>query len=359
MNKPREKIVMVDDNITSLTLGKNIMAEMYDIFTSPTGKKLFLLLEKIDPDLILLDIEMPEMNGYEVMKLLKAHQKTADIPVIFLTAKNDTSSELEGLSLGAVDYISKPFSPPLFLKRIELHLLVESQRRALVNYNDNLREMVRAKTKSVLDLQTAVLRTVANLVEHRDENTGGHVDRTKGYLAILLDALLERKLYTDEVQSWDRDFFLQSSQLHDLGKISIKDSILLKPAKLTEEEFTEIKKHAEFGIKIIEEIQKELPEESDFLEYAKILAGTHHEKWNGSGYPYGLKEHNIPLPGRLMAIADVYDALISIRPYKQPLSHEEAVKIITDGKGSQFEPDLIDLFLLVADKFTLLVKGGT
>jgi putative two-component system response regulator len=359
MDKLREKIVLVDDNITNLTLGKNILTEKYDIFTVPSGEKLFFLLEKVNPNLILLDIEMPEMNGYEVMKLLKVNQKTADIPVIFLTAKSDTSSELEGLTLGAVDYISKPFSPPLLLKRIELHLLVESQKKALVNYNDNLQEMVMAKTKNVLDLQNAVLRTVANLVEHRDENTGGHVERTRGYLAILLDAMVERGLYVDEVQSWDRDFFLQSSQLHDVGKIAIKDSILLKPGKLTDEEFTEMKTHAECGMKIIEKMQEELPEESDFLEYAKVLAGTHHEKWNGTGYPYGLKEHNIPLPGRLMAIADVYDALISVRPYKAPLTHEDAVRIITEGKGSQFEPDLIDLFLHVSDKFTQLVKGGT
>jgi putative two-component system response regulator len=355
MDNPRKKIVLVDDNITNLTLGKNILTEKYDVFTVPSGEKLFVLLEKVSPNLILLDIEMPEMNGYEVIKHLKADQKVAGIPVIFLTAKSDTSSELEGLILGAVDYISKPFSPPLLLKRIELHLLVESQKKALINYNDNLQEMVKEKTKTVLDLQNAVLKTVANLVEHRDEITGGHVERTKGYLAILLDTMREKGPYKEEVESWDRDFFLQSSQLHDLGKISIRDSILLKPGNLTGDEFNEMKNHTLFGVKIIEEIEKETPE-SSFLKYAKILAGTHHEKWNGSGYPYGLKEQEIPLPGRLMAIADVYDALISIRPYKKPLAHEDAVQIITDGKGSHFEPDLVDLFLQVSDQFALLVR---
>jgi putative two-component system response regulator len=359
MDAVREKIVLVDDNITNLMLGKNILTEKYDIFTVPSGEKLFLLLEKIKPDLILLDIEMPEMNGYEVIKKLKANSEAAHIPVIFLTAKNDSSSELEGLTLGAIDYISKPFSPPLLLKRIELHLLVESQKEELMDYNNNLQQMVRDKTKTVLDMQNSVLKTVANLVEHRDEITGGHVERTKGYLAILLDAMMAQHLYHDEVKSWDREFFLQSSQLHDLGKISIRDSILLKPDKLTPEEFEIMKNHSLFGVKIIEEIQKETPE-SSFLTYAKILAGTHHEKWNGSGYPFGLKEGNIPLPGRLMAIADVYDALISVRPYKKPLTHEEAVNIIADGKGSHFEPDLIDLFLTVAEDFARLVKerGG-
>jgi putative two-component system response regulator len=259
------------------------------------------------------------------------------------------------LSLGAIDYISKPFSPPLLVKRIELHLLVESQKRALIQYNNNLQDMVKAKTRTVLALQNSVLKTVANLVEHRDEITGGHVERTMDYLSILLDAMIEQRLYRDEVQSWDREFFLQSSQLHDLGKISIRDSILLKPDKLTPEEFNEMKNHALFGVKIIEEIEKETPE-SSFLQYAKILAGTHHEKWNGSGYPFGLKEQDIPLPGRLMAIADVYDALISVRSYKKPFTHEEAVAIIAEGKGSHFEPELIDLFLTVSDKFAQFVR---
>ncbi|MDR3168163.1 MAG: response regulator [Treponema sp.] len=355
MENMRKKIVLVDDNITNLTLGKNILINDYDIFTVPSGEKLFILLEKITPDLILLDIEMPEMNGYEVIKRLKAVEKNADIPVIFLTAKNDPSSELEGLSLGAMDYISKPFSPPLLLKRIALHLLVESQKKKLQDYNDNLQQMVEQKTKTILNLQNAVLKTVANLVEHRDEITGGHVERTRDYLAILMDAMIQANLYQDEISSWDIDFFLQSSQLHDVGKISIKDSILLKPGKLTPEEFEEMKNHTIFGVKIIEEIEKDSPE-SSFLKHAKILAGTHHEKWDGTGYPYGYGGNEIPLQGRLMAIADVYDALISVRPYKEPLSHETAVKIIADGKGTHFDPTLIGLFLAVSDKFAEIVE---
>jgi putative two-component system response regulator len=168
--------------------------------------------------------------------------------------------------------------------------------------------------------------------------------------------MIEQDLYKEEVKSWDREFFLQSSQLHDLGKISISDSILLKPGRLTPEEFETMKNHTLFGVKIIEEIEKDTPDNS-FLQYAKVLAGTHHEKWDGSGYPDGLKGHDIPLPGRLMAIADVYDALISVRPYKEPISHEKAVNIIAEGKGSHFEPGLIDMFLLVADKFAQLVEG--
>jgi putative two-component system response regulator len=356
MENQRKKIVLVDDNITILTMGSFILTEKYDIFTVPSGEKLFKLLEKILPDLILLDVEMPEMNGYEVIKKLKADTHSAGIPVIFLTAKNDMGSELEGLTLGAIDYLSKPFSPPLLLKRIELHLLVEAQKRELLDFNNNLLEMVREKTKTVLDLQNSVLKTVADLVEYRDEITGGHVERTRQYLEFLLDAMIEQKMFLSEIKDWDREFVLQSSQLHDLGKISIRDSILLKPGKLTNEEFEEMKNHAAFGVKIIEEIEKHTPENS-FLKHAKIFAGTHHEKWNGSGYPYGLAGTEIPLQGRLMAIADVYDALISIRPYKQPLSHEEASKIIIEGRGVHFDPVLTDLFVSVADKFGMLAKN--
>jgi putative two-component system response regulator len=294
---------------------------------------------------------MPGMNGYEVIKRLKASEPAiASIPVIFLTAKNDSSSELEGLSLGAVDYITKPFSPPLLLKRMELHLLIESQKAALTEYNTNLQEMVRKETKTVVDLQNSILKTVANMVEHRDTATGDHVARTQSYLRVLLDAMRQGGVYQDETSSWDNDFLLQSCQLHDVGKISIRDSILLKPGKLTAEEFDEMKKHTIFGIKIIEEIEKDTPE-SSFLKHAKIFAGTHHEKWNGAGYPYGLKGKDIPLQGRLMAIADVYDALISERPYKPPMSHAEAVKIIVDGRGTHFDPILTDLFIRTEPMF--------
>jgi putative two-component system response regulator len=355
MDLSKNKIVLVDDDITSLTLGKNILAEKYDIITIPSGEKLFKLLERIHPGLILLDVEMPEMSGYEVLRELKSREEVASIPVIFLTSKNDPVSELEGLNLGAIDYISKPFSPPLLLKRIEVHLLVESQKLKLIEFNTNLQEMVRAKTKTVLDMQNSVLRTVANMVENRDEETGGHIERTQDYLKILLDAIISQGLYKSEVTTWDREFFLQSSQLHDVGKISIKDNILLKPGKLDPEEFEEMKKHTVYGVRIIEEIEKNTPE-SSFLFYAKILAGTHHEKWDGSGYPTGLKEENIPLMGRLMAIADVYDALISVRPYKKPFTHDEAIRIILGGKGTQFDPVLTELFFSVTSEFDRIVK---
>ena len=348
--KTRQIIFIVDDNVTNLAIGKNALIETYDVFTLNSGERLLKILEKKTPDMILLDVEMPEMNGYEVIKRLKKDPKTKSIPVAFLTAKGEGENEMEGLSLGAIDYIIKPFSPPLLRKRIEVHLLVESQKRELQHYNDNLQKMVEAKTETVLELQDAILKTIAELVECRDDITGGHIERTQNYLKSLLSAMLTMGVYKEEILSWDLKLVLQSAQLHDVGKIMIKDSILLKPGKLTEEEFNEMKKHTTLGVQIIEKIEKSTKEHT-FLEYAKILSGSHHEKWNGSGYPLGLKEKDIPLLGRVMAIADVYDALVFDRPYKKAFSHEKAVSIIEEGKGTHFEPALTEVFLQIANEF--------
>jgi putative two-component system response regulator len=364
MDGHRKIIMIVDDNIANLRIAKNSLADTYDIFTVPSAAKMFDLLQRNKPELILLDIDMPEMNGYEAIKILKEHPATKDILVIFLTGKSDSESELEGLSLGAVDYISKPFMPPLLKKRIELHLTVEEQNRKLEEqarvlkehqaelreFNENLQRMVEEKTGKVVELQRAILKTVADLVESRDDITGGHVERTQRGLRVLIEGLEDLGLYREQIQGWDKDLMLQSSQLHDVGKIAIMDNILNKPGRLTPDEFEEIKKHTTLGVRIIEKIESNTSE-SEFLKYAKVFAGTHQEKWDGTGYPMGLAGEDIPLQGRLMAIADVYDALVSDRPYKKAFSHEEAVRIILDGKGTHFDPVLVDVFEQVADQF--------
>jgi putative two-component system response regulator len=303
------------------------------------------ILEKNIPDLILLDVEMPEMNGYEVIKVMKGKAETAQIPVIFLTAKSDGESELEGLSLGAIDYIFKPFSPLLLLKRIENHLLLESHKH-------NLQKMVDAKTKTVVELQNPILKTMAELVEFRDNITGEHIGRTQRYLDVLLNAILKNGLYEDEISKWNMSLVLQSAQLHDVGKIAIKDGILQKPGKLTDDEFEQIKFHTIFGERVINKI-KESTTEQEFMEYARIFAISHHEKWNGNGYPGKLKGEEIPLLGRIMAIADVYDALVSERPYKKSFSHDEAVEIIKKDSGSHFDPKIVEVFLSVTDDFMM------
>lgn len=357
MANGRKKIILVDDQIVNLTVGRNALAGTYDVFTVPSGEKLLELIPKVTPDMILLDIEMPGMNGYDTLKRIKENPETAQIPVIFLTAMSDTGSELEGLSLGAIDYISKPFSPPLLLKRIESHLLVVEQKKELQNYNDNLEEMVREKMGIILDLQNAVLNTIAELVECRDDTTGGHVERTQNYLKILIDEMRACGLYVGEAASWDIGTLVLSAQLHDVGKITIRDNILGKSSRLTDEEFEEMKKHTTFGGTIIEKVQKRTGNQV-FLDYAKTLAMYHHEKWNGEGYPCGLAGEDIPLPARLMALVDVYDALVSDRPYKRAFTHEEAVRIIAEGKGSHFDPVLTDLFVASADKLLVAENGG-
>jgi len=344
MNEIREKIIIVDDVATNLNVAKSALSEKYDVFTAPSGDKLFSLMKRMTPDLILLDVEMPEMDGYEVITVLKASESTMDIPVIFLTGKIDPEHEIKGLNFGAVDYVTKPFSRELLLKRIDLHVLFERQKKELLNHNLRLESEVDRKTKTVLELQTAILKAVAELVECRDNVTGGHIERTQYYLSKLIRLLIERNYYTEELSALNIPLLIMSSQLHDVGKISIKDSILLKPGPLDNDEIEEMKKHAAYGAEIIERIESSTTE-NDFLHYAQIFAGTHHERWDGNGYPHGLKGEDIPLPGRLMAIVDVYDALTNDRPYKKAYTHDEAVEIIKKGMGTQFDPVLCEIFV--------------
>jgi putative two-component system response regulator len=351
----RKKIMLVDDNLANLTAGKTMLKEHYEVFAIPSAAKLFDFLHHVIPDLILLDIEMPDMNGYEAVKQLKGDARYADIPVIFVTAKTDEGSELEGLELGAIDYVTKPFSAPLLRKRIENHVLMAQQKKDLLEFNDNLQLTVFNKTTQVMELQNAVLSTVAEMVEFRDEYTGGHVDRTQQYLKLLVDRMIESGVYEHETREWDLAFLLPSAQLHDVGKISISDAILNKPGKLTDEEFEIMKKHPSLGVNAIKRIEKNASEH-DFLYHAEIFAGSHHEKWDGSGYPNRMMGNDIPLQGRLMAIADVYDALISVRPYKKPMSVEVAKSIIEEGRGSHFDPTLVDIFLEVENKFASIAK---
>jgi len=356
MNNGRKTIFIVDDDITNLTVGAGVISDTYNTFTFNSGGLLLKRLKKHIPDLILLDVEMPKMNGYEVIREIKSRPETEDIPVIFLTSRNDAESELKGLSMGAIDYIIKPFSPPLLVKRIELHLLVESQKSELTNYANNLLEMVETKTKTVVELQNAIFNTMTKLVDRRDDITGGHIERTQRYMHVLLKTMHASGFYKNESALWDLELAVQSTQLHDVGKIAIKDSILLKPGKLTEEEFESIKKHTVFGEDVILEIERNTSEHK-FLEYAKVFAACHHERWDGSGYPKGLKGADIPVLGRAMAIVDVYDALVSVRPYKIAFSHLESVDIIKKGKGKHFDPVIVELFLQVSDQFCQISAG--
>jgi len=331
-----KKIFIVDDNDTSRVAVKTALDGIYTTYALPSAAGMFKLMEKITPDLILLDVDMPEMNGFEALALLKADKVFSAIPVIFLTVQHDAESEIRGFEIGATDFIHKPFSPPVLIKRIEAH--IETDR------------LIKESLQNVRNIHSATITVLANMVESRDSVTGGHVDRTQKYLSILIHELKRIGTYSEDVSSWNLDVLLPSAQLHDVGKIAVSDIILNKPAKLTDEEYAVIRRHCAEGERIIDEIV-EKAEEDGFLLHAKKFAGFHHEKWDGTGYPNGLSGEDIPLEGRIMAIADVYDALVSERPYKQPFSHEKAVEIISGDSGTHFDPKLVEAFLNVADDF--------
>ncbi|MDR1802149.1 MAG: response regulator [Treponema sp.] len=329
-------IFIVDDNDTNLMMAKTALDGTYKTFSLPSAEKMFKLLEKITPDLILLDVDMPEMDGFEAMSSLKSDEKFNSIPVVFLTAKHDTESEIHGFEMGALDFISKPFSAPVLIKRIETH--IETDR------------LIKESQKAVRDMHNATISVIADVVESRDNVTGGHIERTQIYLEVLVKELVRTGVYAGEISKWDINLLLPSAQLHDVGKIIVSDLILNKPGKLTGEEFNLIKQHCAEGERIIDEIISKTHDDG-FLRHAKMFAGYHHEKWDGTGYPRGLRGEEIPLEGRIMAVADVYDALVSTRPYKQPFTHEQAVENIRKESGTHFDPKIAEAFLNVAEDF--------
>ncbi|MCL2481526.1 MAG: response regulator [Spirochaetaceae bacterium] len=336
-------LFIVDDDDTNLMAAKTALDGTYKTFALQSAASMFKLAEKITPDLILLDIDMPEMDGFEAMSVLKSDVKLNSIPVIFLTAKHDAKSEIHGFELGALDFISKPFSPPVLIKRIESHIETD--------------KLIKRSLRAVRDIHNATISVIANMVENRDKVTGRHIERTQIYLEILVGELIRTKTYLDEILKWDMSLLLPSAQLHDVGKIYISDLILNKPGTLTGEEFDLIKLHCTEGERIIDEINYKTKDDG-FLLHAKRFAGTHHEKWNGTGYPRGLRGEEIPFEGRLMAIVDVYDALMSERPYKKPFTHQQALEIIKKDSGTHFDPKIVEVFLNVADDFLAESTSG-
>jgi len=336
-------IFVVDDNDTNLSIAKEALKEQYRVMTLPSAEKMFALLEKVPSDLILLDIEMPEMDGFEALRLLKVNKKFADIPVIFLTGMSDAAIEVRGFQLGVVDFVTKPFSAPVLINRIKTHLDID--------------ELIRERTAQLQNLQNAIIFGFADMVENRDEGTGGHVERTATYMRILVDGMTAGGVYDGEFEEMDKELLISSARLHDVGKISISDLILNKPGKLTDEEYEIMKTHTLEGEKAIDQIASRASDQA-FLYYAKLFAGSHHERWDGKGYPRGLAGEAIPIPGRLMAIVDVYDALVSERPYKKAFTHDEAMKIMMENSGTQFDPAILEVFNNVRELFKAVAAGA-
>lgn len=345
-------ILVVDDTPDNLSLMRELLNSDYHVQLANGGERaLKLAALEPHPDLILLDIMMPGMDGYEVCQRLKANSQTRYIPVVFLTAKTEMEDEKKGLEIGAVDYITKPISPPIVLARVKIHLALKAQADFLRDKSDFLETEVAKRTREVVAIQDVTILAMASLAETRDSDTGNHIRRTQFYVKALAQHLSTHPKFSTQLTDTYIQLLFKSAPLHDIGKVGIPDRILLKPGRFEPHEFEVMKTHTTLGRDAIEHAEKQLGMSVDFLSMAKEIALSHQEKWDGSGYPQGLAGNAIPLSARLMAVADVYDALISRRVYKEGMPHEKAVTIIKEGRGTHFDPDIADAFVALQEKF--------
>ena len=344
-------VLLVDDTPANLSLLSNLLKEQYRVKVANNGTKALELAAAAPPDLVLLDIMMPEMDGYEVCRRLKAAEATHLVPVIFLTAKTEVADEELGFAVGAVDFIHKPISPPIVMARVKTHLQVKAWQDFLQDQNAWLKAEVERRLSEVSRLQESSILVMVSLAEFRDECTGNHIRRTQEYARMLAEQLSHSPKHFAQLTPPHIELITKSAPLHDIGKIAIPDHILLKPGKLTPEEFDVIKTHALRGFEMLRTAGSYMGEQGDFLAMAMEIARCHHEKWDGSGYPNALTGEQIPLPARIMAVADVFDALMTTRPYKPAMPLEKAVAIIMEGSGTHFDPQLVEAFLAIQDDF--------
>ncbi len=356
-DKPSATVLVVDDTPDNLTLMGNLLQGRYHVRVANHGEKaLKIARSDAPPDLILLDIMMPGINGHEVCRLLKADPATRDIPIIFLTARSESEDERVGLALGAVDYITKPISPPILLARVHTHLALKATADFLRDKSAYLEREVALRTLEVQAIQDVTIMAMTSLAETRDNETGNHIRRTQLYVKVLAERLSHHPKFEYLLNERTIDLLYKSAPLHDIGKIGIPDSILLKPGPLTPEEFEIMKTHTTLGRDAIEKAERRLGMRVAFLSMSKEIAYSHQEKWDGSGYPLGLAGDDIPVSARLMAVADVYDALISRRVYKAAFTHEQACGTIIKGRGTHFDPDMVDAFVDIADDFRSIAQ---
>jgi putative two-component system response regulator len=345
-------VLVIDDSPEILLIINELLKRDYRIKAANSGEKgLRLAREEPRPDIILLDIIMPGINGHEVCRQLKEDRTTRDIPVIFLTAMHNECDEEQGLELGAVDYIAKPISGPILRARVKTHLALKQTADYIKDKNVFLIGEVSKRAKELEFIQDVTILALASVAETRDNETGNHLRRTQSYIRLLAEHLQRHPRFSLSLTRINIELIYKSAPLHDIGKVGIPDSILLKPGRLTVEEFDVMKTHAALGREAIEHAEQQVGRSAPFLTFAKEIAGSHQEKWDGSGYPEGLAGEQIPVSARLMAVADVYDALVSARPYKKPMDHEKACAIITEGRGSHFDPNVVDAFLALHLEF--------
>jgi len=350
-------VLVVDDTPDNLSLMAGLLKDLYKVKVANNGEKAISIVRSDSPpDLILLDILMPGLSGYEVCQTLKADPATRAIPIIFLTAMTATEEEKKGLELGAADFITKPVNPPIVLARVATQLQVSAAAGFLKDQNHYLESEIGRRGRELAAIQDVTILAMASLAETRDNDTGNHIRRTQHYVKLLAEHLQTHPRFRLFLSECTIDMLFKSAPLHDIGKVGIPDRILLKPGRFEPHEFDIMKTHCQLGRNSIQHAEDRLGMKVDFLKFAKEIAYGHHEKWDGSGYPQGLVGDGIPVSARLMALADVYDALISRRVYKQGMPHEEAVRIIREGRGSHFDPDIADAFLELAEQFRATSK---
>jgi putative two-component system response regulator len=330
------KILVVDDNMSSLRQISAQLAAEYYVALASSGEQALQICAAEKPDLILLDVCMPVMDGFETLKQIKASPQLVGIPVIFLTGSDETGAEAKGLALGARDFLTKPVGKSVLTHRINLHL-------RFVSYQMRLERMVR-------EMSDSITVSFAEMIEYRDEGTGWHVARTGKFVGMLGAELIASGAFADELTPSELEMMVRAAPLHDIGKIAISDRILLKPDRLNDEEFTVMKRHALIGAEILRKMYRRMPAQR-CLHYASLIAASHHERYDGKGYPLGLAGRDIPLCGRIMAVADVYDALIDDRIYRRGMSRAEACGIILEGRGNSFDPQVVDAFAKLNKSF--------
>jgi len=350
-------LLVVDDTPENLALMNSLLKNDYQVMVANSGARaLQIAMSDAPPDLILLDIMMPGMDGYEVCRQLKRNLRTMTIPVIFLTAKHGMEDEKKGLGLGAVDYITKPISPAIVMARVKIHLALKAMDDFLRDKNSFLEHEVEKRTGEVMAIQNVMILALASLAETRDSDTGNHIRRTQYYVKALAEKLRDHPRFAWLLTDSNINMLFKSAPLHDIGKVGIPDHILHKPGRFDAEEFEVMKTHTTLGHDAITHAENMAGSNIDFLSFAKTIALSHQEKWDGSGYPQGLAGDDIPIAARLMAVADVYDALISRRVYKESMPHEMAVQVMVAESGTHFDPDVIEAFVAVQDEFRRIAE---
>ena len=349
-------ILIVDDAPANLSLMAGLLKEVYTVKALNAGSRVLALARQEAPDLILLDVMMPDMDGYEVCRQLKADPVTRQIPVIFVTSMTDAGSEQRGMAVGAVDYIMRPITPAILLSRVQAHVVNACAIRTVHIDNQYLQLEVAEQTRQIASLQEVTILALASLAETRDADTGNHLKRTQQYVELLCNCLSRQPRFETYLSAERIRIVALCAPLHDIGKVGVPDRILLNPGRYKPEDFEIMKTHPRLGLEAIAKAQASVHDESELFEVAKEIVYSHHEKWDGSGYPQGLRGEEIPIPARLMALADVYDALICRRVYKPGLSHGAAVQIIVEGRGTHFDPDVADAFLALSAEFNAVAQ---